>query len=304
MGTEVLVVLPPGEGTAVLTWLREVERVFSRFLSGSDVSRANAGGRVAVSALFLRVLDEACAYQAWTDGLFSPFLGAELARLGYSVDFDLIGEPSVNGPAVAASDSFGRASSGDLAELTVHLDHDRRTVRLPPGLAIDLGGFVKGWSVQAAADAAVSPRGLIDAGGDLVAWRGAADPPWRVGIEHPSARAEGQEPATVGVLELPRCAAVATSSTVRRSWRSVTGERLHHIVDPRTGDPADSDCRQATVVATSLPAAEVYATCMTILGTVDGPAWLADRDPTAAWIIVGDEGEVRHSTNLPLERPA
>ncbi|MDT0319916.1 FAD:protein FMN transferase [Streptomyces millisiae] len=289
MGTELLTVLPPGETAAVLGWLRQVEAVFSRFRTDSDVSRANAGGRVAVSDLFLLVLAEACAHQERTGGLFSPFLGAELARLGYAVDFDSVGvaDPA---PRPAATDSTARPR--------VHLDHEHGTVRLPAGVAVDLGGFVKGWSVQAAADALRCGRGLIDAGGDLVAWRGPADPPWRVGVEHPLRR----EP--VGVLELPRSAAVATSSVVRRSWPSATGGRLHHVIDPRTGEPADSDCLQATVLARNLATAEVHATCLVILGTAEGPGWLAERDPTAGWLTVDREGAVRHSPELPLERAA
>ncbi|TDC25985.1 FAD:protein FMN transferase [Streptomyces sp. 8K308] len=288
MGTELLTVLSPGEAAAVLGWLRDVEAVFSRFRPESDVSRANAGGLVAVSELFLRVLDEACAHQERTGGLFSPFLGAELARLGYAVDFDSVGvaEPTPSGPA----------APGRIPRPQVHLDHDDSTIRLPAGVAVDLGGFVKGWSVQAAADALLSERGLIDAGGDLVAWRRPTDPPWRVGVTHPLR----QEP--VGVLELPEAAAVATSSVVRRSWPSATGGRLHHIIDPRTGDPADSDCLQATVLAGDLATAEVHATCLTILGTGEGPAWLAEQDPTAGWLTVDRGGTVRHSPELPLGR--
>ncbi|WP_461032859.1 FAD:protein FMN transferase [Streptomyces mayteni] len=288
MGTELLAVLPPGEAAAVFGWLHQVEAVFSRFRPDSDVSRANAGGRVAVSELFLRVLTEACAHQKRTGGLFSPFLGAEVARAGYAVDFDAIG---VAEPAEPAEPAPARAAGTP----PVHLDHDDGTIRLPDGVAVDLGGFVKGWSVQAAADALCSERGLIDAGGDLVAWRGHADRPWRVGVAHPTA----QEP--VGVLELPRSAAVATSSVVRRSWPTATGGRAHHIIDPRTGEPADSDCLQATVLAGNLAAAEVYATCLTILGTAEGPGWLAGLDPTAAWLTVDRDGTVRHSPDLPLE---
>jgi FAD:protein FMN transferase len=291
MGTELMVVLPPGEAAAVLAWLREVERTFSRFLPGSDVSRAGAGagGPVTVSELFLRVLDEACAHQERTDGLFSPFLGAELARLGYAVDFDAIGVPEPRPPSRAAPGA---------ATPRVHIDHDHKTVHLPQGIGIDLGGFVKGWSVQAAAGAVAAPRGLIDAGGDLVAWRRPADPPWRIGIEHPLTG------RPLGVLELPRQAAVATSSVVRRSWRGTTGARIHHIIDPRTGEPADSDCRQATVLAADLAAAEVHATCLTILGTAEGPAWLAGQDPAAGWITVDGQGRVRHSPDLPMEPAA
>jgi hypothetical protein len=93
---------------------------------------------VRVSGLFLRVLAEACRHQAATGGLFSPFLGADLARLGYARDFAAGPLHEDPGPAPAGS---------------VRLDPGASTVELPPGLRVDLGGFVKGWSVQAAARA-------------------------------------------------------------------------------------------------------------------------------------------------------
>ncbi|KAB8162117.1 FAD:protein FMN transferase [Streptomyces sp. 3MP-14] len=289
MGTELLTVLPAGQAAAVLSWLRDVEATFSRFVPDSDVSRANAGaGRpVAVSDLFLHVLTEAVAYQRRTGGLFSPFLGAELVRLGYTRDFAEIADVPARVAPPAALD--------DAEAPEVRLDLDASTVQLTPGVGIDLGGFVKGWSVQAALDGLAAPRCLIDAGGDLVARRGADDPPWRVGVEHPLTR------TALGVLELPRAAAVATSSVTRRAWRGTDGARLHHIVDPRTGQPAASDCLQATVLADDLAAAEVWATCLTILGTTEGSARLAALDPAAHWLTVDTEGTVRHSPNLPFE---
>ncbi|GAA5072640.1 thiamine biosynthesis lipoprotein [Thermocatellispora tengchongensis] len=292
MGTELLLAgLGPGEQAAVLGRLREVERVFSRFRPGSDVSRANAsaGAWVEVSEPFLAVLEEACGHYARTGGLFCPFLGAELARLGYDTDFGV----------VAARGPVREEPPPPVPERPViEVDRERRRVRLPPGLAVDLGGFVKGWGVQRAAEALRSDgvaRGLIDAGGDLVAWRAPGDPPWRIGVEHPL------RPEPVGVLEpAAGLVAVATSSTVRRSWAAEGGGRLHHILDPRTGRPARSGCVQATVVGADLAAAEVHATCLVILGMEEGPAWLARADPSAAWICVGAEGEMRASEGAAL----
>ncbi|TYB50858.1 FAD:protein FMN transferase [Nonomuraea sp. PA05] len=281
MGTDLLLVLPPQEQAAVLEWLRAAERVFSRFDPASDTSRVNAGGPVVVSELFLTALDEACGYFDATGGLFNPFLGAELARLGYDTDFALVGTPEV-----AASPVPARAPA-------VHLDHERRAVTLSPGLAVDLGGFVKGWSVQRAAEASRVPYGMIDAGGDLVAWRPENGTPWRIGVEHPLR----ERPA--GVLELPAATtAVATSSVVRRSWHDRAGTGLHHIIDPRTGEPARSDCAQATVMTADLAAAEVYATCLLLLGTREGPRWLAGHDPGAHWVTVDRDGRVRSSVAL------
>jgi thiamine biosynthesis lipoprotein len=295
MGTTVLVAGLDATGqAAVLGLLREAERIFSRFTADSDTSRVNAaaGRPTRVSPLFTAALAEACAHQAASGGLFDPFLAADLVRLGYDRDFAAVRS------APAAPAAPPRPAGGG-APPRVRIDHGVPEVALSPGLAVDLGGFVKGWAVQRAAGErmrAGAPRGLIDAGGDIAAWRGPGGAPWRIGVEHPL------DTAPAGVLALPPVAAVATSSVVRRGWRDTAGARLHHIIDPRTGAPADSDCLQATVLAADLAAAEVYATCLVLLGTGDGPAWLAGRDPAAAWITVDRDGRVRRSADLDLHR--
>ncbi|TDQ43650.1 FAD:protein FMN transferase [Actinorugispora endophytica] len=298
MGTDVLLAgMGAGEQAAVLGWLREAERVFTRFSPGSDTRRVGAadGRATEVSASFTAALAEACAHHERTGGLFDPFLGAAMERIGYSVGFDEITARGGVSPGPVAP--VPPESPGDDAGAVprVEIDHERGLVTLPPGTAVDLGGFVKGWSVQQAADAlrrAGARRGLIDAGGDIVAWRDPADAPWRVGVEHPL------RPEPAGTLALAPYAAVATSSTARRRWRDASGAPAHHIVDPRTGRPADSDCVQATVLGRDLGAAEVYATCLVVLGTVEGPALLADLDGSAAWITVDREGRVRSAANL------
>ncbi len=315
MGTEVLVAgLAPGDAATVLTWLRRVERTFSRFLPESDMGRVNAGGETEVSELFLVALGEAMRWAETTGGLFSPWLATELCRAGYASDFAGLtratpadagradagragvpqdGRVVAGGGGVRARSGpdagAGRADGPRAGEGRVEVDFERRTVRVRGGVGVDLGGFVKGWSVQQAADALRSRgvrRGLIDAGGDLVCWRAPLDPPWGIGVEHPLG-------GVVTTLEPPPGAtAVATSSVVRRSWPDAAGNRLHHLIDPRTGRPAGSDCLQATVITGDLGAAEVYAKCLVILGTREGPRWLATHAPTARGILVHRDGTI------------
>ncbi|GAA3712107.1 FAD:protein FMN transferase [Nonomuraea antimicrobica] len=282
MGTQVMVAgLTPGEAATVFAWLRRVERTFSRFRATSDTGRVNGGGVVEVSELFLTALGEAIRYAEATDGLFSPWLAGEVSRAGYTVDFAHLGRsPAPDSPPGPSAHRSGGA---------VEVDFGRRTVRVEGGLGVDLGGFVKGWSVQKAAEALRSRgvrRGLIDAGGDLVCWRDPSDPPWLVGVEHPLDA--GSSLVTLG---LPAgLVAVATSSVARRSWTGPEGNRLHHLIDPRTGRPSESDCVQATVVTDDLGAAEVHAKCLVILGTEEGPRWLSARAPSARPLLVTRAG--------------
>jgi FAD:protein FMN transferase len=284
MGTDVRVAgLPPTLAAEAFSTLRQAEQVFSRFLPHSDTSRVNAaaGRPVRVSPLFAAALQEACAHAAATEGLFSPLLGAEIAATGYDVDFARVpGRPAHPLPPPA--------------EPQVAIDHDAGTVAVPHGVAVDLGGFVKGWAAQrVAADLRRRgvPRGLIDAGGDVVAWHEPGGAPWEVAIAEP-----GSGTVALCTIALGPCGAVATSSTVRRSWTGADGVRRHHVIDPRTGHPADSGCVQATVVAPDLATAEVLATCMVVLGPSEGPGRLAGR--AAGWCTVDVDGRVRHGGSV------
>ena len=108
-------------------------------------------------------------------------------------------------------------------------------------MRLDLGGIAKGYAVDRAAEL-LAPAGpcLVNAGGDL-AVRGGA---WPVGVEHLT-------------LLLER-GAIATSGRDRRRWTR-DGREHHHLIDPRTGAPADTPLLRATVVAASAAEAEVLA---------------------------------------------
>lgn len=152
----------------------------------------------------------------------------------------------------------------------VVLNPGARTVLLPPGVRLDFGGIGKAWAAERAA-AALSSAGpcLVDAGGDIVA-RGtpAGWPGWQVGITDP------HEPdRTLTTLALVD-RAVATSGTDVRRWRR-GGQMCHHIIDPRTGMPAETDLWSVSVVAESAADANVHAVAAVILGSEEGLRYLA-----------------------------
>jgi FAD:protein FMN transferase len=154
----------------------------------------------------------------------------------------------------------------------------------------DPSGFVKGWSVQVASErltAAGALNHLVDAGGD-VQTRGCPAPgePWRVGIRHP------WDHTAVCAVVSGRDLAVATSGTY---------ERGPHVVDPRTGRPADR-LRSVTVVGRDLGAADAYATAAVAMGG-GALTWLASL-PDHESLVVDEEGRSYRSEGRPtLLRP-
>ncbi|HMK07966.1 MAG TPA: FAD:protein FMN transferase, partial [Anaerolineales bacterium] len=159
-----------------------------------------------------------------------------------------------------------------------------QTVRLPAGTRLDLGGIGKGW----AADRAVrrlsrTGAALVDAAGDIaVSGPTASGDPWPIGVADP-AHAERQ----LAVLMIGK-GGVATSGRDYRRWRQ-GGLWAHHIIDPRTGRPAQTDVLSATVVGPSARMAEAAAKAVLILGSREGLGWLEGRPALAGLVVLDDE---------------
>jgi thiamine biosynthesis lipoprotein len=248
------------------------EARFSRFRDDSELTRANrsAGVWTEVSPPFAQVLRHAIAGAEATDGLFDPTVLEALTSAGYDRDFRSM-RPDDRRP-------LRPVACGRWREIEIR----DTAVRLPRGVGIDLGGLVKGWTADLAADVALAaglPWVAINAGGDLRLAGGA--PPLEIGIEEPEDRDEICCRIRIG------SGAVATSSVTQRRW----GPDRHHLIDPRIGRPASTRVLQATVWAPTCAEAEIASTRAALEGT------LATRDLSGVWVLA--TGEV--VTNLTMD---
>lgn len=164
-------------------------------------------------------------------------------------------------------------------------------VRRSFGLRFDFGGVGKGWIADRALNVLTAwPSAVIDADGDL-AVRCAPGKSWEVAIEDP------REPdRTLAVLRLSAASngiathwGVATSGTSIHRW-TVGGAPRHHLIDPRTGEPALTDVVQATVIAGTALHAEALAKAAVIAGTVEGFA-LLERAGVRGAVVLTERGE-------------
>jgi thiamine biosynthesis lipoprotein len=222
------------------------DRVFSRFDAGSELNRVNDDPApvFVVSKLFASAVRTALGAAAATGGLVDPTLGSALTAAGYDRDFSLLDDRDERPPAPTAPERW-RA-------LSLH----GRLLSRPPGLELDLNGVVKAMAVDASLEL-IRGDGLVAAGGDVGARGGAV-----VGV--PGG----------GSLSL-RSGGIATSGTTKRRWKR-RGAWQHHLIDPRTGCPAESRWEEVTVVAAGCLAADVAAKAAFLLSH-DGPGWLDDR---------------------------
>jgi FAD:protein FMN transferase len=231
-----------------------VEQVMGTVVS-FDVRGARAGADVA------EAVGDAVAWLHDVDARFSTYRDdSEIARIDR-------GALTVADATQDVRWVLGRCA--DLRAQTGGFFDERAGGRLDPS------AFVKGWSVQRAAEL-LGVRGLTDfcvsAGGDLVVRGGALPQPrWRVGIQHPLA--PGAVAAAVGASGL----AVATSGTY---------ERGEHIADPVRGGTA-AGVLSVTVLGPDLGVADAYSTAAFAMG-LDGPAWTLRLDGYEAMTILAD----------------
>ena len=255
---------------------RAYEERFSRFLETSELSRVNsgAGSWTSVSDELSEMLGAALDGARRSDGLFDPTVLPALVAAGYDRDFNEVLSEARS--VLQIVDPCGRWRD---------VEREGTMVRLPPGVALDFGGIAKGWTVDVAATlgSEVLPWVLVEAGGDLRVEGDVGMPGLDVALQDP------HDPT--GELLRFRLSegALATSSVTRRSW----GPHLHHLIDPRTGQPSRTGVVQATAWAPTCREAELLSTWALLAGRP-----ILDRIEAT---LVLDDGTV--VTNMPWGAP-
>lgn len=257
----------PGAERLAREVLADVDATCSRFRADSDLTRANRhpGRWVEVDPVLAAAVEVALAAARSTGGLVDPLLGRPLVTLGYDRDLRLVrASPAPGGTPPQPP------RPGAWRELRVD---PAGAVRVPVGTALDLGATGKAFAADLVATALedhLDGSAVVSVGGDL---RVAAPDgePWRVAVsEHPG------DPAPAEVLV--RSGGVATSTTQVRRWTS-GGVVRHHLLDPRTGLPAETRWRTASVAAATCTHANTAATAALVSGRwPDLPARLVERD--------------------------
>ncbi len=264
------------------------EARFTRFTDTSELSRLNrvAGAWFLASTELFDVVRQACEMAEETAGLFDPTMLAALEAAGYDKSMDDI-------RAHGASAQPRAADHTRSAFRAIQLDEPTQAIRLPTNARIDLGGIAKGWIAEQAALvlSEYAEACAVSAGGDLFAIGLPADEAnWSIGLEDP--RAPDRDLTVLHVAP----GAVATSSIAKRRWRQGRRQQ-HHIIDPRTGMPADTDWLSVSVIAPHAVLAEVYAKALLIGGSREAEH-IAARRPEITYIAVDHDGQLCGSARM------
>ncbi len=277
---------------AVERMLDDVDRTYSRFRPDSELSLLNGrpGVDIRVSPLLGQAIAAAVRAARLTDGAVDPTVGRAMRAVGYDDDFaridDRRGTLNIRLEPVPGWRAFTH-------------DPTSRTVRLRPGVELDLGSTGKALAADLAAQAALGAthaRGvLVSLGGDIALAGVAPEDGWRILVDEDSSI----PPDSPGEVIALRDGALATSSTTVRRWQQGGVER-HHLIDPATGLPVDGPWRTASVLAATCVDANTAATAAIVKG--HGAAeWLAGTGLAAR--LVATDGTIHRLGGWPEPAP-
>lgn len=255
--------------------LAALEARWSRFRPGSDISELNreAGRSVPVSWETQLLLRRAIAAAQATQGRFDPTIGAALIAHGYDRTFSEVTSHAIEVTPVPIIDASWPA---------IEVDEAAGTACLPVDTVFDPGGIGKGLAADLVAEelADLVDGILVNLGGDVRMCGAAADPAgWVISVDDPF-----DPNRELTRLAIPQ-GAIATSSKRERSWMTAAGP-AHHIIDPRTGRPVQTDVAAVTVLAAEAWWAETQATSLFL----QGAEGLAEAGASIEALMVLDDG--------------
>jgi FAD:protein FMN transferase len=272
--------------------LAAVDLACSRFRPDSELTALNeaAGAPRIISALFADLIAAALRAAQLTDGDVDPTCGRALVGLGYDRDFAQIKVTNPDPPSPA--DRVGPVAGWR----SVELDQPVLTVALRNGAQLDLGATAKAWAADRCAALIAARLGcgvLVSLGGDIAV---AGPPPadgWRVRVTDDHAAGPDAPGQTVTIAE----GGLATSSTTVRTW-TAGEQRVHHIIDPATGQSARSCWRTVSVAAGNCVDANTASTAAIIRGAA-ALGWLRDSGLPAR--LVRPDGTVEITAGWPRD---
>ncbi len=257
--------------------LRRLDALWSVESPDSEIARLNAGTDNAVSADTAYLLGRALDISQETGGLFDPTIYPLMTLWGFHTDHPHVPRdvdiqaalPLVNGGLVALSGE---------------------TVSLAPGQELDLGGIAKGFAsarVMEIFRAHGVEAGMVSLGGNIQTLGTKPDgSPWRIGVRDPV----GGASSYLGVLPVEG-KAVITSGGYERFFEE-NGQTYIHILDPRTGWPAQSDLQSATVISEDGVLADALSTALYVMGSEEAAAFWAQRAGRFDMVLLTQSGEL------------
>ena len=226
------------------------------------------------------IIQDATRLSELAEGLFNPAIGNLVRLWGFHSDTF---EPRLPDPAAVEKLVQAKPRMTDL-----HMDGLTLTAT-NPAVRLDLGGYAKGYALDLAADYLRGQgvkNALINIGGNVMALGQKGGEAWKVGIQHP------RKAGPLAVLELHDGEAIGTSGDYQRFFE-LNGKRYCHLIDPRTGWPADQT--QAVTVIAHGPHAGTLSDVASKPLFIAGPGgWrsMAVKMGISEALFIGSDGQI------------
>lgn len=271
--------------TAAEAEIRRLDALLSVSSQEGDIYQLNHQRKGEVTQDTILLLKKAAEVSAETEGLFDCTIAPVMELWGFrSGDFHVPQDAALT-EALSKMDVSGIRLSGN-------------TVTLDPDVSVDLGGIAKGYTSQRIMEVYQEQgvtSGIVSLGGNVQALGTKPDGSfWRVALQDPEKPEE-----YFGILEVAD-AAVITSGGYQRNFTE-NGKRYHHIIDPRTGYPAENGLISVTIVSKDGTLADALSTSLFIMGPEESTAFWQDHKDAFEAILVTDDRKILITEGLQNE---
>ena len=263
--------------------LEKINQSMSTYHLDSDISKINNGYQISVDSYFKEVYLKALEVWNQTNGAFDPTVGSLVNAYGF-------------GPNKNNINSLSDIKIDSLLELTgfdkIKLNEVGVLVKSNKNIILDFNAIAKGYSVDMISKY-IEKQGaknyLVEIGGEIMA-KGLSprnNQPWKIGIDYPNSNSLNTNNYTTYLLSNK---AIATSGNYRHfKVDKLTGKRIFHTIDPRTGKSVQSKILSTSVVALDCASADAWATGLMVLDLEEGLKLIEkNSDLEALWIIEND----------------
>lgn len=265
----------------------QYEQACSRFIPNNPLYQVNNNLKEWVTAPkeLIEVIKEAHKAYLDTKGAFDPRILKSLTSAGYINSFSS-GAPTPNLISLPKTETIliREIWNPDFKDNKVYIGN----------IPIDLGGIAKGYTVTKTANflSQYTNNFIVNGGGDIyLSGFTLEQDKWRIGIENPF----NKDLDPIAVLHTTNMG-VATSSISKRYWSDENGKKLHHIINPQTGMPADNGIMSVTALAPQTFDAEVITKTLFLQKPEQIAQITHEKEIPALWVT--EEGQIFYSIHL------
>ena len=264
---------------AAVSEIKRIDALLSITSESGSIHRLNETGNAKVGEETAKIIERALDIHNKTGGAFDITVLPLMELWGFT------------------SGNYRVPEAGEIASALERIGSEKLTlsgdeVSLGGASGIDLGGIAKGYTSDRLIEL-FKENGLTSAcvslGGNVQCLGAKTDgSAWRCGIVHPFKKDSGEYLGIVSVIDK----AVITSGSYERNFTGENGVRYHHIIDPKTGYPAETGLASVTIVAESGILADALSTACYIMGLEGASAYWRSSSESFDMILMTNDGRV------------